>query len=230
MESPTVSPHPYLPMHRRIFPILRLLTQMRCEIPALPNLSLPEPPRPYPALLRDPWLDGAIPRAVPPTRPPEPKKRLPPPHGAGEGRGGEGRGGEGAKPKILRSANLNPTLTKNHNPLKSLTSRTLSTVDTFQPPCPRPPNPASRKANPDPRRTPMDYSKSGNPKGARSTLSRPRPRPEGRPQIGDHPPRETKEDLLARMKAAAKAPAQKDPRRTRTPDPAVLPLPRPRLL
>jgi hypothetical protein len=57
----------------------------------------------------------------------------------------------------------------------------------------------------------MDYSKSGNPKGARSTLRGPDHGQKGAPKA-TKPPRETKEDLLARMKAAAKAPAQKEPK------------------
>ena len=54
----------------------------------------------------------------------------------------------------------------------------------------------------------MDYSKSGNPKGARSTLRGPDHAQKGAPKATT-PPRETKEQLLARMKAAAEA-AKKD--------------------
>lgn len=50
----------------------------------------------------------------------------------------------------------------------------------------------------------MDYSKSGNPKGARSTLRGPDHAQKGAPK-SVAPPRETKEQLLARMKAAAAA-------------------------
>ena len=50
----------------------------------------------------------------------------------------------------------------------------------------------------------MDYSKSGNPKGARSTLRGPDHDQKGAPR-SVKPPRETKEQLLARMKAAAAA-------------------------
>jgi len=57
----------------------------------------------------------------------------------------------------------------------------------------------------------MDYSKSGNPKGARHTLRGPDHSQKGAPKSVT-PPREAKEDLLARMKAASKAPAQKDPK------------------
>ncbi|MBL9063711.1 hypothetical protein [Tabrizicola sp.] len=53
----------------------------------------------------------------------------------------------------------------------------------------------------------MDYSKSGNPKGARSTLRGPDHAQKGAPK-SVKPPRESQEDLLARMKAAAK----KDPK------------------
>lgn len=57
----------------------------------------------------------------------------------------------------------------------------------------------------------MDYSKSGNPKGARSTLRGPDHAQKGAPK-SVKPPRETKEQLLARMKAAAaeKTAAKKD--------------------
>ena len=54
----------------------------------------------------------------------------------------------------------------------------------------------------------MDYSKSGNPKGARSTLRGPDHSQKGAPKSVT-PPRETKEELLARMKAGATA-AKKD--------------------
>ena len=54
----------------------------------------------------------------------------------------------------------------------------------------------------------MDYSKSRNPKGARSTLRGPDHSQKGAPKSVT-PPRETKEELLARMKAAATA-AKKD--------------------
>jgi hypothetical protein len=50
----------------------------------------------------------------------------------------------------------------------------------------------------------MDYSKSGNPKGSRSTLRGPDHAQKGAPK-STTPPRETKEQLLARMKAAAAA-------------------------
>lgn len=54
----------------------------------------------------------------------------------------------------------------------------------------------------------MDYSKSGNPKGVRHTLRGPDHSQKGAPKATT-PPRETKEQLLARMKAAAAA-AKKD--------------------
>ncbi|MES2915538.1 MAG: hypothetical protein V4753_10505 [Pseudomonadota bacterium] len=57
----------------------------------------------------------------------------------------------------------------------------------------------------------MDYSKSGNPKGARHTLRGPDHAQKGAPK-STTPPRETKEQLLARMKAAAKASPRKDPK------------------
>jgi hypothetical protein len=57
----------------------------------------------------------------------------------------------------------------------------------------------------------MDYSKSGGPKGARNTLRGPDHAQKGAPK-SITPPRETKAELLARMKAAAKAPVQKDPK------------------
>ncbi|MFN4193234.1 MAG: hypothetical protein ACK4FR_09845 [Tabrizicola sp.] len=55
----------------------------------------------------------------------------------------------------------------------------------------------------------MDYSKSGNPKGSRSTLRGPDHGQKGAPRAVK-PPRETPEQLLARMKAAAAA--KKDPK------------------
>jgi len=55
----------------------------------------------------------------------------------------------------------------------------------------------------------MDYSKSGNPKGTRHTLRGPDHDQKGGPKSVT-PPRETKEQLLARMKAAAAA--KKDPK------------------
>ncbi|AZL58603.1 hypothetical protein EI545_06995 [Tabrizicola piscis] len=55
----------------------------------------------------------------------------------------------------------------------------------------------------------MDYSKSGNPKGFRHNPRGPDHAQKGAPKSVT-PPRETKEELLARMKAAAAAPAQKD--------------------
>jgi hypothetical protein len=58
---------------------------------------------------------------------------------------------------------------------------------------------------------PMDYSKSGGPKGARNTPRGPDHAQRGAPKSVT-PPRETKEQLLARMKAAANAPVQKDPK------------------
>jgi hypothetical protein len=54
----------------------------------------------------------------------------------------------------------------------------------------------------------MDYAKSGNPKGPRHNPRRPDHNQKGAPKSVT-PPRETKEQLLARMKAAAAA--QKDP-------------------
>ena len=50
----------------------------------------------------------------------------------------------------------------------------------------------------------MDYSKSGNPKGARHNPRGPDHSQKGAPKSVT-PPRETKEELLARMKAAAAA-------------------------
>ena len=50
----------------------------------------------------------------------------------------------------------------------------------------------------------MDYSKSGNPKGVRHTLRGPDHAQKGGPK-SVKPPRETQEQLLARMKAAAAA-------------------------
>ena len=49
----------------------------------------------------------------------------------------------------------------------------------------------------------MDYSKSGNPKGARSTLRGPDHAQKGAPK-SVKPPRETKEELRSSKKAAAK--------------------------
>lgn len=49
----------------------------------------------------------------------------------------------------------------------------------------------------------MDYSKSGNPKGGRRAPRGPDHAQKGAPKATT-PPRETKEELLARMKAAAK--------------------------
>ncbi|MDX5350583.1 MAG: hypothetical protein LPJ95_07755, partial [Paracoccaceae bacterium] len=54
------------------------------------------------------------------------------------------------------------------------------------------------------RERPMDYSKSGNPKGARRAPRGPDHAQKGAPRATT-PPRETKEELLARMKAAAAA-------------------------
>lgn len=56
----------------------------------------------------------------------------------------------------------------------------------------------------------MDYSKSGNPKGARRAPRGPDHAQKGAPR-STTPPRETKAELLERLKAAAKAPAQKSP-------------------
>ena len=68
------------------------------------------------------------------------------------------------------------------------------------------------KPDPLPEGTPsMDYSKSGNPKGARSTLRGPDHAQKGAPK-SVKPPRETKEELLARMKAASQKAPQKDPK------------------
>ena len=53
----------------------------------------------------------------------------------------------------------------------------------------------------------MDYSKSGSPKGARSTLRGPDHAQKGAPKA-TKPPRETQDQPLARMKAAA---SKKDP-------------------
>jgi len=50
----------------------------------------------------------------------------------------------------------------------------------------------------------MDYAKSGNPKGARHNPRGPDHSQKGAPKSVT-PPRETKDELLARMKAAAKA-------------------------
>jgi hypothetical protein len=57
----------------------------------------------------------------------------------------------------------------------------------------------------------MDYGKSGNPKGGGRAPRGPDHARKGAPKPTT-PPRETKAELLARMKAAAKAPAQKDPK------------------
>ncbi len=57
----------------------------------------------------------------------------------------------------------------------------------------------------------MDYSKSGGPKGAKNTPRGPDHAQKGAPKSVT-PPRETKEQLLARRKAAAKAPVRKDPK------------------
>lgn len=57
----------------------------------------------------------------------------------------------------------------------------------------------------------MDYGKSGNPKGAHHNPRGPDHAQKGAPK-SVIPPRETKDELLARMKAAARAPAQKDPK------------------
>ncbi|WP_374395252.1 hypothetical protein [Tabrizicola sp.] len=57
----------------------------------------------------------------------------------------------------------------------------------------------------------MDYSKSGNPKGARSTLRGPDHAQKGAPK-SVKPPRETQAELLARMKAASQKAPQKDPK------------------
>jgi hypothetical protein len=54
----------------------------------------------------------------------------------------------------------------------------------------------------------MDYSKSGSPKGARRTPRGPDHAQKGAPKAVK-PPRETQEELLARIKAAA---AKKDPK------------------
>jgi hypothetical protein len=56
----------------------------------------------------------------------------------------------------------------------------------------------------------MDYSKSGNPKGARRAPRGPDHAQKGAPKATT-PPRETREQLLARMKAAARKDPQKDP-------------------
>lgn len=55
----------------------------------------------------------------------------------------------------------------------------------------------------------MDYSKSGGPKGARNAPRGPDHGQKGAPKSVT-PPRETKDQLLARMKAAAAAPVRKD--------------------
>lgn len=56
----------------------------------------------------------------------------------------------------------------------------------------------------------MDYSKSGGPKAARNNPRGPDHAQKGAPKSVT-PPRETKEQLLARMKAATKTPVQQDP-------------------
>lgn len=71
-------------------------------------------------------------------------------------------------------------------------------------PLPCPPKSGIPLDHPNLQRPPMDYSKSGNPKGARSTLRGPDHAQKGAPKSVS-PPRETKEQLLARMKAAAAA-------------------------
>ena len=53
--------------------------------------------------------------------------------------------------------------------------------------------------------------KSGNPKGARGTLRGPDHAQKGAPK-SVKPPRETQEELLARMKAASQKAPQKDPK------------------
>jgi hypothetical protein len=57
----------------------------------------------------------------------------------------------------------------------------------------------------------MDYGKSGNPKGGGRTPRGPDHAQKGAPK-STTPPRETKDELLARMKAATKPPVQKDPK------------------
>jgi hypothetical protein len=57
----------------------------------------------------------------------------------------------------------------------------------------------------------MDYGKSGNPKGGGRAPRGPDHAWKGAPKATT-PPRETKEELLARMKAAAKPSAPKDPK------------------
>jgi hypothetical protein len=57
----------------------------------------------------------------------------------------------------------------------------------------------------------MDYGKSGNPKGGGRAPRGPDHALKGAPKATT-PPRETKEELLARMKAAAKPSAPKDPK------------------
>lgn len=57
----------------------------------------------------------------------------------------------------------------------------------------------------------MDYGKSGNPKSGGKAPRGPDHAQKGAPK-STTPPRETKEQLLARMKAAAKAPVAKGPK------------------
>jgi hypothetical protein len=57
----------------------------------------------------------------------------------------------------------------------------------------------------------MDYGKSGNPKGGGRAPRGPDHARKGAPKA-TVPPRETKEELLARMKAAAQGSVQKDPK------------------
>jgi hypothetical protein len=57
----------------------------------------------------------------------------------------------------------------------------------------------------------MDYGKSGNPKGGGRAPRGPDHTQKGAPKATT-PPRETKEELLARMKAAAKPTAPKEPK------------------
>jgi hypothetical protein len=56
----------------------------------------------------------------------------------------------------------------------------------------------------------MDYSKSGSTKGGRRAPRGPDHAQKGAPK-STVPPRETKAELLERLKAAAQAPVQKDP-------------------
>lgn len=64
----------------------------------------------------------------------------------------------------------------------------------------------------------MDYAKSGNPKGARHNPRGPDHSQKGAPKSVT-PPRETKDELLARMKAAAKASVQTKPEQTKPEQP-----------